>query len=174
MDKLQIVFGKDAIKYSSQWKEIFKQNNQHHIANKKGIYNYKKHFMAVALLVNNVIGYQLYYIDGDFVRQEGFEEPFKNGLKYEDDALYVWDICTKKEFEHMGVQKALFAAAFKEYKDQNFYTITDSEHTPSVKLQEGVGFKPCGGFNGVFLGEAHNFTVYWHQKELKKQEEPGL
>lgn len=154
------IFYKDkANKFSNECEKIFDENNQDYIVYKKGISDHKNFNLLVATINNHAVGYQIIYRGGDFIKKEGYGE-YSNKFHYEDDAVYIWDMCTKKDFENKGVQQALISFLINKYPDKNIYSLTDIENKASVHLQKKLGFEVIGSFDGHHNDKYH---IYIHK-----------
>lgn len=152
--KNEILYGKKAEKYSEQCGKIFDDNNKDFIVNRDGIFDHKKFKLLIFNVSDETVAYQLIYIGGDFVKQETYVEAYNQGFKYEDDAVYIWDMCTKKGYENKGYQQELTKFLCDYYKNKNIYSLTDIENYSSMHLQEKLGFESIGNFVGHY-GETY-------------------
>ena len=100
----EILFGKKAEKFSEQCGKIF-DNNKDYIVNRDGIFDHKKFKLLVLNIDGETLAYQPIYIGGDFVKQETYDDAFNQGFKYENNAVYIWDMYTKKDFENKGFNR---------------------------------------------------------------------
>lgn len=161
----EILFGKKAEKFSEQCGKIFDDNNKDYIVNRDGIFDHKKFNLLVLNIDGEALAYQLIYIGGDFVKQETYDDAFNQGFKYENDAVYIWDMCTKKGFENKGYQQALIKFLIGNYPTKNIYSLTDINNKNSMYLQEKLGFISIGNFVG------HHGETYAVLKKPKTKED---
>lgn len=158
-----IKFGEEAENYCEQCAKIFDENNKGYIVNRSGIFDFKKFKLLVMVQDGIVVAYQLIYFGGDFVKQETYEEAYNNGFRYENDAVYIWDMCSKVGYENKGFQQKLIMFLSKSFENRNIYSLTDVDNLNSVHLQEKCGFKGIGNFVG------HHGETYVVLKKDKKK-----
>ena len=158
---IEIFYQKDADKYAQDCADIFDDNNKGFIVNKQGVFDNKKFNLLVGVVDNKAVCYQLIYIGGDFVKQEGYPEAYTQGLVYENDAVYIWDACTLKSYENKGLQKQLTRFLINKYSDKNLYSMTDTTNLNCVYMQQTLGFKPVATFVG------HKKETYYILKQDK-------
>ena len=116
----EILFGESAEKYSEECAEIFDENNKGYIVNRSGIFDNEKFKLLVLAENGKAVAYQLIYFGGDFVKQETYEEAYNSGFVYEDDAVYIWDMCTKKGYENHGFQQEMILFLIEHFMDRKF------------------------------------------------------
>lgn len=157
--EIEIVYKKQAEKYSEECGKIFDENNKDFIVYRQGIFDHKNFNLLVALYKGKAVAYQIIYIGGDFVAKEGYGEQ-SGKFTFEDNAVYIWDMCTKRGFENNQLQQKLINFLIDNYKNQNIYSLTDIENKNSVHLQEKLGFKVVGTFVGHY---EETYNVYKHE-----------
>lgn len=156
--EIEIVYKKSAEVFAEDCAKIFDENNKGFIVYRQGIFDHKNFNLLVALFEGKPVAYQIVYIGGDFVAKEGYKE-YSDKFTFENDAIYIWDMCTKKGFENRQIQQKLIMFLIDFYKDKNIYSLTDIENYNSVHLQEKLGFSSVGEFVGHY-GETYKILKH--------------
>lgn len=140
--------------YIEELKEIFDENNQGYITNRKAI---ESDMLKVVYLENNKpLGYAIIYEKPDFCEKEKIPIKIDNISK---NSIYIWQIATKKGYEKKGIASNIVKYITEKFKERDIYVCVDINNYGSMKVHCKNNFIPIKIFEKEWNGKKEQFLI---------------
>jgi len=147
----------------SELEAIFDGNHQNYIKDKSAIR--KRNFDKLVCVCNGeAVGYLVLYHKPDFVKREGFSA--KLDYTPVENCVYIWHICTRKDFQGKGAAGFLIEQIKKVFSDKVIYSITDMQNVATTRIHEKAGFIALKTFEAVKWGKEAVYRL-WYARSLR-------
>ena len=137
-----------------QLEEIFDENHQNNITDKKCINN--DNFLKIVANKNDyALGYAVIRFGNDFIEAE--QLPLD--MEIEGNSVYIWNCITRKGYENQGVMSAIFKHLTQKFSDYDIYSIVDVLNPPSIQIHKKFGFAFIKEFEKTHAGKLKCFYL---------------